>query len=77
LALIYDFTEKRSWIVLKLSLFHGTCIHLDYSRNMDDQLPFVDVYFNSLKIVDTVFGVGGINYSDVDRPFLFRNLMVD
>jgi hypothetical protein len=40
----------------------------------DEQLSFVDVDSNSHKIVDTVFGVGGTNYSG--RPFLFRNLIV-
>jgi hypothetical protein len=35
LALIYDSTEKGSWIVLKLSLLHhGACVHLDYSQNI-------------------------------------------
>lgn len=49
---------------------------LTIHRISDDQLPFVDVYSNAHKIVDTVFGVGGTNYSDADRPFLFRYFMV-
>jgi hypothetical protein len=78
LALIYDSTEKRSWIVPKLSLL----LHMVHAYILtipgisDDQVPFVEPYTDPNQIVDKVFGMGGENYGDADQPFLFRNLMV-